>query len=133
MAIVCLRHCFADVNECATSNGDCDQVCTNTIGSHACSCMAGYDFELASTGDPLTNARRQCFGIKIFNVRNIVTFLFVFNSDVDECSFANGRCQHICSNTIGSYSCSCDSGYQLANELDCEGNSVISACSKVGL
>ena len=33
---------FPDINECATSNGNCTQVCTNTVGSYYCSCMTGY-------------------------------------------------------------------------------------------
>ena len=26
--------------------GNCSQVCTNTIGSYSCSCMAGYDLNV---------------------------------------------------------------------------------------
>ena len=32
----------SDVNECATNNGNCVQVCTNTIGSYLCQCRVGY-------------------------------------------------------------------------------------------
>ena len=31
-----------DVNECHTSNGGCDQICYNTVGSYTCSCGNGY-------------------------------------------------------------------------------------------
>jgi len=31
-----------DVNECITDNGNCEQNCTNTIGSFYCSCWTGY-------------------------------------------------------------------------------------------
>ena len=31
-----------DVNECATNNGGCSQICTNTDGSFVCSCNPGY-------------------------------------------------------------------------------------------
>ena len=33
--------------------------------------------------------------------------------DVNECSDSNGGCQHNCTNTIGSYYCSCAAGYSL--------------------
>ena len=33
---------LADINECATNNGGCEQICTNTVGSYYCSCMTGY-------------------------------------------------------------------------------------------
>ena len=32
----------ADINECATGNGGCEQSCSNSVGSYACSCSAGY-------------------------------------------------------------------------------------------
>ena len=33
-----------DINECSTNGGkgQCDQICTNTIGSFTCSCQVGY-------------------------------------------------------------------------------------------
>ena len=32
----------ADMNECATNNGGCNQTCTNTVGSYECSCAEGF-------------------------------------------------------------------------------------------
>ena len=32
-----------DINECSTNNGDCEQVCFNTIGSFYCACTSGYN------------------------------------------------------------------------------------------
>uniref|UniRef100_A0A3Q2Q6B5 Metalloendopeptidase n=1 Tax=Fundulus heteroclitus TaxID=8078 RepID=A0A3Q2Q6B5_FUNHE len=44
-----------------------------------------------------------------------------FFSDIDECSKANGGCQHDCVNTFGSYRCQCRSGFMLHdNEHDCK-------------
>ncbi|CAH3190299.1 unnamed protein product, partial [Porites lobata] len=31
-----------DVNECATNNGGCDQICNNTKGSYECKCRSGF-------------------------------------------------------------------------------------------
>ena len=52
LLFVCLFVCFCfsfclfvfliDLNECASNNGGCDQVCTNTHGSYQCSCNPGY-------------------------------------------------------------------------------------------
>lgn len=33
---------YTDTNECGSSNGGCDQVCTNTVGSYYCQCDKGY-------------------------------------------------------------------------------------------
>ena len=42
--------------------------------------------------------------------------------DVDECRTNNGGCNQTCTNTIGSFECSCGTGYNLApNNLDCNG------------
>ena len=37
-----LSSCSIDINECETANGGCEQICSNTIGSFACSCDVGY-------------------------------------------------------------------------------------------
>nr|XP_006822914.1 PREDICTED: tolloid-like protein 1-like [Saccoglossus kowalevskii] len=50
--------------------------------------------------------------------------MFLF-TDVDECENDNGGCGHVCTNTIGSYNCSCRNGYMLhenghsCKESDC--------------
>lgn len=41
---------------------------------------------------------------------------------MDECATANGGCSQTCHNTLGSFLCECDSGYELAaNGLTCQG------------
>ena len=35
--------------------------------------------------------------------------------DVDECESDNGGCGQMCVNSQGSYQCSCEDGYHLAN------------------
>ena len=32
----------ADLDECGQNNGDCEQICTNYVGSYACSCQEGW-------------------------------------------------------------------------------------------
>ena len=36
--------------------------------------------------------------------------------DTDECINSTSNCAQICINEVGSYSCSCDTGYQLLND-----------------
>ena len=54
---------FSDIDECSTNSHSCDvnAVCSNTVGSYACACKAGY------TGDG-----RTCNGA-IF-----LSFCFIF-------------------------------------------------------
>lgn len=57
---------------------------------------------------------------------------------MDECSKPdNGRCEQRCVNTLGSYKCACDPGYELAaDKRSCEGkyrerdtNAALQACN----
>ena len=55
----------------------------------------------------------------------------MFHIDINECLLNIDRCADNCTNTIGSYSCSCGSGYRLrADGHTCEGllNTVDSGC-----
>ena len=45
---------FPDINECAESNGGCEQNCTNSVGSYSCLCGDGYN---------LSDDGRQCDGM----------------------------------------------------------------------
>ena len=42
--------------------------------------------------------------------------------DTNECGNANGGCEHYCNNTVGSFTCSCNTGFELAEDnLNCTG------------
>ncbi|CAI9741405.1 fibulin-1-like isoform X1 [Octopus vulgaris] len=40
--------------------------------------------------------------------------------DTDECYYDNGNCNQKCNNSMGTYNCYCDHGYQLINETYCD-------------
>ena len=55
----------------------------------------------------------------------LVTVVFVAGyptSDIDECSEQVDECDQNCHNNEGSYSCSCNFGFTLNDELYCDGN-----------
>ena len=56
------------------------------------------------------------------NIRTkwVCSYLFIL-LDINECDVLNGGCSHYCNNTDGDYYCSCPVGYELDNELLCEG------------
>ena len=56
------------------------------------------------------------FAIVIANSLSLCKIL-----DIDECQTINGGCEHNCSNTEGSFYCSCGDGYQLSNDVFCSG------------
>jgi len=70
------------VNECATNNGGCEQICVNTPKSYHCDCRPGFQL----------HNRKEC-------------------RDVDECTTV-GICSQTCINRLGSYKCDCVDGYQ---------------------
>lgn len=43
--------------------------------------------------------------------------------DIDECERETDQCNHLCENNVGSYTCSCHSGFELMNDFHCEGKS----------
>ncbi len=50
----------------------------------------------------------------------------MFFVDIDECSTNKGGCQHTCTNTSGSYVCTCHTGYQLAvDKHKCESKFIL--------
>ena len=44
------------------------------------------------------------------------TAIFILYIDTDECTNGTDGCSQVCINEIGSYSCSCNTGYQLLND-----------------
>ena len=44
--------------------------------------------------------------------------------DIDECDSGNGGCEQNCQNNIGSYTCSCNTGYEKSGFHGCIGTRV---------
>ena len=52
-------------------------------------------------------------------------YTIIINVDINECNTNNGGCATTCTNTVGSYECSCNTGYELNNDLhNCNGKLV---------
>lgn len=102
---------ISDVNECLTNNGGCSQNCTNANGSYFCSCRAGYEL----SKDEYSCTGKGCMWCLYFKSPVLL--------DINECLRNNGGCSQNCTNSNGSYLCSCKSGYYLAqNQYSCTGN-----------
>lgn len=118
-----------DRDECASA--PCEHICTNTPGSYRCSCYPGYQVDPESADrcrlhcgarecpaecDP--NDRFQCYCPDgyVSEERGERTFCL----DIDEC--AAYYCDHTCTNTFGSYECSCRPGYTLQDRDACVRN-----------
>lgn len=82
-------------------------------GGYTCQCAAGY------TGEP-----PYCTGTSIFTFAPLIAFLTIV--DINECNGLN-LCTLLsgCTNTEGSYYCSCPAGFQpLLTSIICIGRSI---------
>ncbi|XP_070571017.1 epidermal growth factor-like protein 7 isoform X2 [Ptychodera flava] len=109
--------CDSDINECSGSHGGCDSICTNTIGSFYCSCPSGYTLNgdgrsCDAVCDPPCQNGGTCVAPNDCNCPAEYEGQ-ICDSDINECSGSHGGCDSICTNTIGSFYCSCPSGYTL--------------------
>ncbi|XP_045207056.2 uncharacterized protein LOC123559381 [Mercenaria mercenaria] len=76
-----------NINECALGLDDCENAeCVDTDGGYICTCQPGF----VPRGGSLTIC-----------------------DDVNECAPELNFCDHNCTNTPGSYECSCNAGYNL--------------------
>ena len=96
------------MDECSVGTDSCNQNCVNTDGSYLCYCNHGYH---------LMSDQRTCAGTIEWYSYLLMSLLL----DTNECILNNGGCSQICVNTIGSYNCSCNTGYESIGQ-DCDGN-----------
>lgn len=89
----------------------CEHICLDEPGSYHCECNPGYTL----LPDKKTCRRTEAGGDEIPK----------FVSTTDRCD-ENNPCEHHCIDTGVSIRCTCDSGFQLANDkTTCNGKFVI--------
>jgi hypothetical protein len=126
---------FVPVNECLNYNGNCQQLCVDTPDSYFCMCSAGYSIVPVNYNCPGSSSTQSdtfycryyaevsgvlCF-CRVGSGSNVLPVNGTLCTDINECSSQNGYCAQICTNTIGSYTCSCRAGFTLsANQRDCD-------------
>uniref|UniRef100_A0A8B9ER49 Hemicentin-1 n=1 Tax=Anser cygnoides TaxID=8845 RepID=A0A8B9ER49_ANSCY len=117
-----------DEDECVVRN-PCSHTCHNAIGTYHCSCPKGLtisadgrtcqDIDECALGGHTCHAGQDCENI-IGSYRCVVRCGNGFRrtadgfscQDINECQEPNS-CHHRCFNTIGSFQCGCDPGFQL--------------------
>ncbi|KAK7482987.1 hypothetical protein BaRGS_00025764, partial [Batillaria attramentaria] len=141
-----------DHDECR--DGVCSQQCYNFVGGFACYCHNGYRLsDDGRTCDPCPPMRygpdcqltctcggrgRGCHPVRGCVCEDGWTGVYC-EEDVDECSQIPSVCggDQLCTNTRGSYTCSCLDGYRLnltdtCEDIDeCEEDSVLNTCDSL--
>ncbi|XP_027560313.1 hemicentin-1 isoform X2 [Neopelma chrysocephalum] len=118
----------SDEDECAVGN-PCSHTCHNTVGSYYCSCPKGLtisadgrtcqDIDECALGGHSCHPGQECENV-MGSFRCMVRCGSGFRrtadgfgcQDVNECQESNS-CHQRCFNTIGSFHCGCDPGFQL--------------------
>ena len=100
----------------------CDPPCQQgapCVNTDVCNCPVNYHgerCELGTDNDPITDH------VISYLIRSYFLY-FLAPSDVDECALGLHNCDHICNNTQGGFSCSCQDGFLLyLDEASCTGN-----------
>ncbi|KAH3729949.1 fibrillin-1-like isoform X3 [Dreissena polymorpha] len=126
----------AEINECNEATHNCTQVCVNTIGGFGCKCQPGYVFNESEWTcqideiDPCANSTKDCSNTSgcVLDTNNQTTCFcdagYSFNETTLRCEDANeceqNICPQECTNTVGSFMCSCLSGFKLVDSVSCE-------------
>jgi len=122
--VLCI-HIFHTVHACISSiysayldechSNVCQQICTNTLGSYQCSCNDGYTVN----GNTCIG---QCTCIYMcMHLNSTLQF-----TDINECNNDPFPCEDVCTNTVGSYQCSCsDTSEVVTEDGNCIGNALV--------
>jgi hypothetical protein len=100
---------------CGTGYTDDGTTCTDTDACAAADCTTGGDTAATCTDGTAPDTEYTC------NCATGFTDDGMACADVDECATDNGGCAQTCTNSTGSFTCSCDEGYTLNTDgLTCD-------------
>ncbi|KAG8012826.1 Fibulin-1 [Nibea albiflora] len=128
-----------DIDECKGPEKVCGgHGCINLLGSYRCECEAGYIFNSIARVCEGEHSRKTHASMRTVLIS--ASYCGIFCAlDINECRHYPGRlCAHKCENTLGSYKCSCTTGFKLAGDgrncddlNECDNNPCSQECANV--
>ena len=67
----------------------------------------------------------EMIAVQVYICRSNIFGMDLQYTDINECLSYKGGCEYQCTNTQGSYTCSCPTGYSLYSHTACKGKSII--------
>ena len=109
--------CSENINECASSPCINGGACTDLVNRFSCACAAGFNGTTCQVNiddcvaSPCRDGSSCIDGINSFTCQCNTGFAYVDSHcvDVDECASGRNNCnsQAMCTNTVGSFKCTC--------------------------
>eukprot|EP00388_Colpodella_angusta_P004899 GDKJ01015620.1.p1 GENE.GDKJ01015620.1~~GDKJ01015620.1.p1 ORF type:complete len:770 (-),score=83.11 GDKJ01015620.1:148-2457(-) len=121
------RSCTA--NSCQTTNGGCEQICTPSSSSHVCMCRPGFDVDPKNPSkcidiDECTRTVTSTAPTTTTTTKKVSLWESLFSLSSPPNSSISSPCplvkstsptinkqKSVCTNTVGSFSCSCPNGF----------------------
>ncbi|MBN3310323.1 MATN4 protein, partial [Amia calva] len=116
---------------CTEMDHGCQHVCVSETRSYHCECHAGYTLNAdgkTCSGGALSELQTRIYFkyTKTRGVWEMTDHSFSLPVAINLCAQGNHNCEHICDNSLGSYTCRCRAGYYLnqdkhtcTNETQC--------------